>query len=90
MERHITASEANRQFSRLLREVREGSSYIITSHGKPVARLAPPERDVQVLRDRKAAYLAELRQRPARNIPLWSREELYARALGVDTQAPDE
>ena len=89
MDRHITASEANRWFSRLLREVREGHSYVITSHGRPVARLAPPERDVQMLRERKEAYLAELRDRPTLGIPLWSREELYDDALGIEAKEED-
>ena len=39
MDQAITAAEANRQFSRLLGEVREGASYVVTSHGKPVARM---------------------------------------------------
>jgi len=81
MDRHITASEANREFSRLLREVREGHAYVITSHGRPVARLAPPELDMQVLRERKASYLAELAERPAQNLPRWTRDELYDDAL---------
>ncbi|HRP08203.1 MAG TPA: type II toxin-antitoxin system prevent-host-death family antitoxin [Gemmatimonadales bacterium] len=83
MDRHISASEANRWFSRLLREVREGHSYVITSHGRPVARLAPPERDVQMLRERKEAYLAELAARPTQNLPRWTREQLYDDALGL-------
>ena len=37
----IHATEANRQFSRMLREVGEGQSYTITSHGRPVAKLVP-------------------------------------------------
>ncbi len=30
----VTAAEANRGFSRLLRGVREGASYVVTSHGR--------------------------------------------------------
>lgn len=39
MEEAVSAADANRQFSLLLRRVREGHSYVVTSHGKPVARL---------------------------------------------------
>lgn len=41
MDQAISAAEANRSFSRLLREVREGRSYVVTAHGKPVARIVP-------------------------------------------------
>ena len=42
-ERHciVSAADANREFSKLLRRVREGQSVTITSHGRPVARLVP-------------------------------------------------
>ena len=34
MERTITATEANREFSRIFREVASGESYVVTAHGK--------------------------------------------------------
>lgn len=34
--------EAKAQFSRLLRDAQRGREWIITDHGKPVARLVPP------------------------------------------------
>ena len=37
----MSAADANRNFSALLRQVREGQSCVITSHGKPVAKLVP-------------------------------------------------
>jgi prevent-host-death family protein len=37
----VTAADANRSFSRLLHDVRQGHSYVVTSHGKPVARISP-------------------------------------------------
>lgn len=39
MEKTISAAEANRTFSSLLRGVREGHSYVVTSHGRPVAKV---------------------------------------------------
>ena len=41
----VTAREANQHFSRLLREVAEGQSFVITHRGRPVARLVrnPPQ-----------------------------------------------
>ena len=37
----VSAAEANRGFSRLLRGVRAGRSYVVTAHGRPIARLVP-------------------------------------------------
>lgn len=37
----ITARDANQHFSRLLREVAEGKSFVITHRGRSVARLVP-------------------------------------------------
>ncbi|HEY8669300.1 MAG TPA: type II toxin-antitoxin system prevent-host-death family antitoxin [Terriglobales bacterium] len=75
MEKAISAAEANRKFSQVLREVREGSSYVVTSHGKPVARIAP----VHDARSEtsKQALLRRLRAQPIRNIGRWHRDELY-------------
>jgi prevent-host-death family protein len=77
MEKAISAAEANRKFSQVLREVREGHSYVVTSHGKPVARIAP----VEELRSEKAKQrlLRHLRSQPVRNIGKWTRDELYER-----------
>lgn len=79
MDEIISAGEANRRFSSLLRGVREGHSYTVTSHGRPVARLVPinEERDAQA-RARKA-LLKRLSQQPALNAGKWTREELYER-----------
>jgi len=38
-------ADANRRFSTLLRGVRKGRSYIVTLHGRPVAKLIPAETD---------------------------------------------
>lgn len=75
MEKAISAAEANRKFSKLLREVREGRSYIVTSHGRPVARIAPvtEERSSKA----KSALLQRLRSQPVTDIGPWTRDELY-------------
>ncbi|RYD22210.1 MAG: type II toxin-antitoxin system prevent-host-death family antitoxin, partial [Spirochaetia bacterium] len=43
MEEAVSAADANRRFSVLLRGVRDGNSYVVTSHGKPVARILPAD-----------------------------------------------
>jgi prevent-host-death family protein len=75
MEKVVSAAEANRQFSELLRQVKSGQSYVVTSHGRPVARIEP----VREKRDgrAKAALLAHLRAQPIQDIGRWTRDELY-------------
>ena len=78
MGKPVSAADANRDFSKLLRGVRDGDSYVITSHGKPVAKLVPADaRDV--VRDAaKRTLLARLRaQRGGARIGRWTRDELY-------------
>ena len=47
----MQAAEANRNFSRVLREVTEGRSYLVTSHGRPVARIVPADAGAAVATD---------------------------------------
>ena len=75
MERAISAAEANRKFSQVLREVREGHSYVVTSHGKPVARISPAQESRS--EDAKERLLRYLESQPIHNIGRWTRDELY-------------
>jgi prevent-host-death family protein len=78
-EETITATEANRSFSRVLRGVQEGRCYIITSHGTPVARVLPPVDDIDIERRAEARLrlLERLERQPVMNAGRWTREELY-------------
>ena len=76
----ISAAEANRNFSALLRRVQQGERVTITSRGRPVAEIAPPQRDAPAARNIAwDALLARLRQQQIKSIGPWSREELYER-----------
>jgi prevent-host-death family protein len=77
MEEAISAAEANRRFSELLRRVRRGKSIVVTSHGKAVARIIPMTDRDNATRGARAALLERLRKQPAIDIGKWSREELY-------------
>ena len=83
MDETVSAAEANRSFSRLLRGVREGRTYLVTAHGRPLARIIPADsRDEQIVRTRRAALEALLRRiesQPAIDIGKWTRDELYDR-----------
>ena len=41
MDEAVSAADANRRFSELLRTVKKGRSVVVTSHGKPVAKISP-------------------------------------------------
>lgn len=77
MEKAVSAADANRRFSKLLRAVRQGESYIVTSHGEPVARIAPIEKNGGMMRGARAALLRRLGAEPVLKIGRWRRDELY-------------
>ena len=77
MSETITATEANREFSRILREVRDGKTYVITSHGQPVARLAPTAEDELAREEARRQLFERLRSQPPRTVEPWTRDELY-------------
>ena len=77
MEEAISAADANRRFSLLLRGVREGHSYVVTSHGKPVARLVPAGKHEEVATGARTALLSRLEKQPVVHAGRWTRDELY-------------
>jgi len=83
-EKTVTAAEANRKFSALLRGVRDGNSYVVTSHGKPVAKIVAIDHVDEAAERRrreraKRALLAHLRAQPILNLPRISRDEMHER-----------
>ena len=77
MEKTVSAADANRRFSELLRTVKTGKSVIVTSHGKPVAKIVPVEASEQVADRAWQALLNRLSKQRAVNAGRWTREELY-------------
>jgi prevent-host-death family protein len=74
----VTAADANRHFSALLREVSRGARITVTSRGKPVATLSAVEPGER--RERAAArrtLLSRLRGEPVASARNWTRDELY-------------
>ncbi len=77
MEKEVSAADANRNFSRLLEGVRRGKSFVVTSHGRPVARICPIEKsDDEMIAARKALF-ERLDRQPVIDIGRWTRDELY-------------
>ncbi len=79
----VSAAQANRQFSALLKDVTGGATVLITSHGQPVAQMMAvsdvgPERArakkllLQTLESQRSAYQVKGKRD-------WTRDELYDR-----------
>jgi prevent-host-death family protein len=77
MEKAVSAADANRKFSKLLRTIREGHSYVVTSHGKAVAKIVPVEKNSTLTPGARSALLKRLRSEPIVTIGRWNRDELY-------------
>jgi prevent-host-death family protein len=78
MDQPVSAAEANRQFSRILREVRDGRPYVVTSFGTPVARIVPAGCDQHMATAARSALLARLARQPVVIVgEPWERDELY-------------
>ncbi|HXE32130.1 MAG TPA: type II toxin-antitoxin system prevent-host-death family antitoxin [Terriglobales bacterium] len=80
MEIIVSATEANRKFSEILRGVRDGRSYVITSHGEAVARIVPSHWDNAERRRREAAgrtLLEHLRAQPIIEVGPLTRDDAY-------------
>jgi len=75
----VTAAEAKRRFSAVLREVAQGGHVMVTSRGKPVATIEPlrprsGSARAGAAKRRLLAHLATVKPIGARD---WKREELY-------------
>ncbi|MFN3669339.1 MAG: type II toxin-antitoxin system Phd/YefM family antitoxin [Brevundimonas sp.] len=80
MERSITATEANREFSRVFNEVAGGETYVVTARGKPLVRMTPitsGEAD-KAQRNRKVrALLDRMAEMPLRHAGPITRDDGY-------------
>jgi prevent-host-death family protein len=78
----VSAAEANRQFSSLLRQVSQGETVTVLSHGRPVATISPAADGTELDHDRakaRARLLARLNEEPVTHNRNWTRDELYDR-----------
>jgi prevent-host-death family protein len=75
----VTAAEANRQFSRVLREVSQGETFTVVSRGKPVATISASNMATAQRLAAKASLLTRLHTQEATGSRDWSRDELYER-----------
>jgi prevent-host-death family protein len=60
---NIGAFEAKTHFSEIISDVENGSDYIITKRGKPVAKIIPFQQDPQMTFSEAVKHLQEMRKR---------------------------
>jgi prevent-host-death family protein len=74
MEQFISTSEANQNFSAVMRRVKKGERFVVTSRGEEVAEIIPRGKkrpsEIQELMD-------FLEAQPRRTLPNWTREDAY-------------
>jgi prevent-host-death family protein len=73
----ISAADANRHFSRVLREVSQGEHVTVVSRGRPVAIIAPVRGSGRERQSAKRTLLKRLRRQPVVGVRRWTRDELY-------------
>jgi prevent-host-death family protein len=77
MDKAVSAADANRKFSQLLQNVRRGRSYVVTSHGKPIAKISPVGEVGKMEAAARANLLVRLRKQSVTKTVRWTRDELY-------------
>ena len=73
----ISAADANRHFSGLLRDVATGEVVTVLSRGKPVATIGPAVPESGQREIARQGLLERLRQNKATGSRNWTRDELY-------------
>ena len=75
----VSAADANRHFSRILREVAAGETVEVTSYGRTVARISPVSDDAELTRkaEAKRRLMARLNAQAAQNLGPWTRDDAY-------------
>lgn len=75
----LSAAEANRTFSAVLRVVRAGKSVTVTSHGRPVARIVPVRTGDHVTNTARRTLFKRLKAARVSDVGRWTRDELHER-----------
>lgn len=73
----VTAGDANRHFSSLLRSAAAGEVITVLSRGKPVATIAPARSGSGEREAARLNLLERLRQQEPGGARNWTREDLY-------------
>ena len=79
MDKVVTSATACHRFRDLMRGVRRGDSYVITSQGRPIARLSPVEPQADLRDAAQAVLFQRLARQAASDVGPWARTSLYER-----------
>ena len=77
--RTVRATDANRQFSSVLKRVTQGEEFLIVSRGKPVATISPVKISGKARLAARDVLLKRLRGQKPSGVRNWIRDELYER-----------
>jgi prevent-host-death family protein len=75
----VTAADANRKFSSLLRSAAEGEEVLVLSRGRPAARIVPAQGAPARRKRARATLLRRLKEQTASGRRTWRRDKLYER-----------
>ena len=75
----VGATDANRHFSNVLKQVSQGKEFLIVSRGKPVATIAPVRSTDCSRHSARGLLLQRLHGQKPAGVLIWSRDELYER-----------
>ncbi len=89
MEKSISATEVCRKFAQVLRDVRKGQTYLITSHGKSVAHFAPFKDNRSTADRARASLLSRLRAQRVVKIGRPKGDETMVRAFNLMAGLPN-
>ncbi len=73
----VRATDANREFSNLLKRVNQGEEILIVSRGTPVATLTPVAKAEPSRLAARDILLKRLRKQKPTGTRTWTRDELY-------------
>lgn len=73
----VSAKDANRHFSALLRKVAQGQEVLVTSRGTPVARMVPMSKGHSTRLAARELLLKRLADQATTGHRNWTRDELY-------------
>jgi antitoxin (DNA-binding transcriptional repressor) of toxin-antitoxin stability system len=73
----VSAGDANRHFSSMLRDVAMGEVITVLSRGKAVATITPARQEVNQRQSARRALLQRLGQQNTPGERNWTRNELY-------------
>ncbi|MDX8499793.1 type II toxin-antitoxin system prevent-host-death family antitoxin [Mesorhizobium sp. VK4C] len=77
MDETVSAVDVEHKFSLILRGFREGRSYVVISHGRPVARIIPADAHRAEFPRSRAALLSRLERQPLIDAGNWNRDDAY-------------